>query len=291
MKKTGLRARLRLSAAIPHPLQSIESKRVRIVSHTCSNTEILCALGLAEQIVGVDDHSDYPPEALSGVARIGPDLSIDVEKISALQPDLVITSLTVPGHEKCLAELQAAGLPVLVTEPVQLSDIPDDIELIAQAAGVAKRGQLLANAFRDQLEQLRQQRNKRAHPALPIAVEWWPKPVIVPAQGSWVNEMLNLVGAYNPWASQAGKSVIIDPQAAQLAAPEAVVISWCGVDVSKYHPHVVSRRPGWETVPAIRHQQIHAISEAYLGRPGPRLLEGLNQLQRIVQQISSCSGN
>lgn len=258
---------------------------MRIVSHTCSNTEILCALGLAGQIVGIDDHSDYPASVVTNIPRLGPDLSIDVAKVVELEPDLVITSLTVPGHEKCLAELQAAGLPVLVTEPIQLDDVARDIEIIAEATGVKARGQELAGKFRQQLEQMRVQQARNPLEPVPIAVEWWPKPVIVPAQDSWINEMLSLVGAYNPWAGRPGKSLIIEPQEAQSAAPVAVVISWCGVDVSKYHPHVVRRREGWEHIPAIQNQQIHPISEAYLGRPGPRLLEGLNRLQLVVQEL------
>ncbi|MFU8877439.1 MAG: ABC transporter substrate-binding protein, partial [Wenzhouxiangellaceae bacterium] len=88
---------------------------MRIITHTCSNTEIVCALGRADWLVGVDDHSDHPPEVVAGLPRIGPDLDIDIDRILALKPDLVITSLTVPGHEHCVARIRAAGLPHLVT--------------------------------------------------------------------------------------------------------------------------------------------------------------------------------
>jgi iron complex transport system substrate-binding protein len=70
---------------------------MRIVTHTCSNTEIVCALGRGDWLVGVDDHSDHPPEVVQALPRIGPDLDVDIARISALEPDLVITSLTVPG--------------------------------------------------------------------------------------------------------------------------------------------------------------------------------------------------
>src|SRR5262245_32085204 len=70
--------------------------RVRVVSLTCSNTEIVCALGLADCLVGVDNHSDYPVEVVTRLPRVGPDLDIDVERVAALEPDLVLASLTVP---------------------------------------------------------------------------------------------------------------------------------------------------------------------------------------------------
>ena len=84
---------------------------MRVVSHTCSNTEIVCALGCAEMLVGVDDHSDYPVEVVSKLPRIGPDLGVDVERVKRLEPDLVLTSLTVPGHEKVIEALSATRTP------------------------------------------------------------------------------------------------------------------------------------------------------------------------------------
>ena len=259
---------------------------MRIVSHTCSNTEIICALGLARQLVGVDDHSDYPEEVVRGLPRIGPDLDIDVDKIRALRPDLVVTSLTVPGHERCLERLQQAGLPVLVTDPRTLDDVAADIQHIADALDVAARGRQLAQQFRTALDQAREAQQHNPHPAVPIAVEWWPKPVIVPGRDSWVTQMLPLAGAYNPWRDAASKSLTVEPAAVRQAAPQAVVMSWCGVDESKYRPHIVHRRDGWETIPAIRHGHIYPISEAYLGRPGPRLLEGLQRLRAVVGRVT-----
>lgn len=64
---------------------------MRIVSHTCSNTEIVCALGCADMLVGVDDHSDYPVEVVRDLPRIGPDLVVNVERVKRLDPDLVLS--------------------------------------------------------------------------------------------------------------------------------------------------------------------------------------------------------
>lgn len=263
---------------------------MRIISHTCSNTEILCTLGLAEHIVGVDDHSDYPPEVVESVAKIGPDLSIDIEKITALKPDLVVTSLTVPGHEKCLQALQDADLPVVVTEPKCLLDVACDIQTIADAANVAQKGREIAQAFRDRLAQFQAEQEQSAYTPVSIAVEWWPKPVIVPAKDSWVNQMLELAGAHNPWCKQSGSSLIIEPAQAKAINPEAVVMSWCGVKESKYRPHVVAQREGWSTVSAIQRQHIYPISEAFLGRPGPRLIQGIEHLRQVVERVRSQPG-
>ena len=249
---------------------------MRIVAHTCSNTEIVCALGRADWLLGVDDHSDYPPEVVDSLPKLGPDLDLDVERVAALEPDLVITSLTVPGHERCLERLEAAGLSCLVTQPHSLSDVVDDILRIGEAldAGVAARG--IAERFEAAMS-----RPAPAEP-VPILIEWWPKPVIVPGRRSWVNEMLALAGGINPFADRDAESLEVSPHEAAAAAPEAVVMSWCGVEETKYRPHVVARREGWHEVPAIRNRRIVPISEAWLGRPGPRLLDGIERLREVV---------
>jgi iron complex transport system substrate-binding protein len=80
---------------------------MRIVSHTCSNTEIVCALGCGDRLVGVDADSDHPPEAVARLPKLGRDLELDVAAVRALRPDLVLTSQTVPGHERTVAALRS----------------------------------------------------------------------------------------------------------------------------------------------------------------------------------------
>ncbi len=253
---------------------------MRIVTHTCSNTEIVCALGRSDLLVGVDDHSDHPPEVVSALPRIGPDLDIDVQRVQALEPDLVITSLTVPGHERCLAAIEQAGLTHIVTRPHSLADVAGDIRVIGRAIGAEERAEELAARFDAMLDS-----GPPEHEPVPVLLEWWPKPVIVPGRRSWVNDMMRLAGAANPWADQDAESLEVDAESVRRAAPRAVVMSWCGVEESKYRPHVVTRREGWADVPAIRENRVVPISEAWLGRPGPRLLDGIERLRALVAEI------
>ncbi len=262
----------------PHdPRRHRYTIEMRVVAHTCSNTEIVCALGRSDWLVGVDDHSDYPVDVVESLPRIGADLDIDIEKIELLAPDLVITSLTVPGHERCLERIRQAGLPHLVTRPHSLEDVAADIRRIGQALHAQPAAEEIAGRF-DALAGRSLQTD-----SVPVLVEWWPKPVIAPGRRSWVNEMLALAGGRNPFAHVDAESTQVSTDQAVEAGPEAIVMSWCGVDESKYRSHVVTRRDGWQDIPAIRNGNINAISEAWLGRPGPRLLDGIERLRRVVE--------
>ncbi len=68
-------------------------------------------------------------------------------------------------------------------------------------------------------------------------------------------------------------------------APDAVVISWCGVPTTHYRPDVVYRREAWAQIPAVVNRQVHCIPEAYLGRPGPRLVEGVRALRQLIRSL------
>lgn len=249
---------------------------MRIVSLTCSNTEIVCALGAADLLVGVDDHSDFPVDVVGRLPRVGPDLQIDPEKVAALEPDLVLASLTVPGHEAVIARLEARGLPWIAPEPVSLEDIYRDIRDIGARIGRSAEALALVAEMRAQMPAVA--RDQR--PA--VLVEWWPKPVIVPGRQSWVTDLLVLAGGRNPLGDEDVKSRPVTDAEVVAWAPDAAVICWCGVPFEKYRTDVVTRREAWATTPALERGQVHRIPEAFLGRPGPRVVDGYRALAAVV---------
>lgn len=253
---------------------------MRLVSLTCSNTEIVCALGRQDWLVGVDDHSDFPAEVVDSLPRVGKDLNVDPKRVAALKPDLILASLTVPGHDKVVASLQALGLPMEVFQPLSLEDTFDDIRRIGALLDASKKAEALVAEMQARIESVRAEAKNRPK----VLVEWWPKPVIGAAQKSWVHDMLHIAGADNVLGNRVCESTPITHDEAVSLAPDIVVISWCGVPDSHYRPSVVYGRAEWGEIPAIRHQQVYCISEAFLGRPGPRVVEGIEALHRCVQQ-------
>lgn len=257
---------------------------MRVVTTTCSNTEIVCALGCAELLVGVDEHSDFPAEVVERLPRVGPDLGVDPAKVRALEPDLVLASYTVPGHEEVVDGLRAAGLRVEASEPVSIDDVYRDVRDVARWLGVPVRGERLVAEMRAVLETRVEPTAGRARPR--VLVEWWPKPVIVPGRASWVTELIERAGGLNPWGGEAVKSRPVSDEEVRAAEPDAIVIAWCGVPPHKYRTSVVERRPGWAGLGAIERGRIYRVPEAYLGRPGPRLVDGHRALAAIVAELA-----
>ncbi len=251
---------------------------MRVVSLACSNTEIVCALGLADSLVGVDSHSDRPVEVVSSLPKVGPDLDIDVEAVRRLEPDLVLASLTVPGHERVVAGLAAAGLPYIALEPASLEDVYGDVLTIAHALGVVKRGGALVGEMRTALRPV-------AVPDPPkLLVQWWPKPVIAPGRLSWVDDLIRAAGGRNPLGDDVKSRPLSDEEVRDLD-PDAVILAWCGVAPEKYRPDVIYKNSRWGEVRAVRHRHVHCVPEAFLGRPGPGLVEGFRALRGIVERM------
>jgi len=253
---------------------------VRVVSLACSNTEIVCALGCAELLVGADDHSDFPAEVVAGLPRVGPDLGVDIDAVCELGPDLVLASLTVPGHEQVVEGLEEAGLEYRALEPVSLRDVYANIREIAHALGVSERGETL---IRDMRAELVDRGLPKTRPR--VVVQWWHRPTVAPGALSWVTDMLELVGAENPIGRERVKSRPISDDELAYLNPDVIVLSWCGVEPEKYRPEVVARNSAWQEVNAIKRGRVVCVPEAYLGRPGPRLVEGYRALAGIVEAV------
>jgi iron complex transport system substrate-binding protein len=253
---------------------------MRIVSLACSNTEILHALGLGPLLVGVDSDSDWPPALVDPLPKVGRDLDVDADAVAALEPDLVLASLTVPGHDKVIARLAEKNLNMMVLSPKSVADTLRGIRWVGGALGVPERAEQVIAEMEAALQPAPgwEQGPK-------VLVEWWPKPCIAAGRRSWVEQMLRAAGARNAAHELDVESSPLTDEQVQAMAPDAVVISWCGVKVEKYRPEVVLRRERWAEVPAVAREQVVPISQSFMGRPGPRIVEGVRQLRAFVDSL------
>jgi len=251
----------------------------RIVSVSPSNTEILHALGLGRRIVGVDRWSDYPPR-VQKLPRVGSDLHVDVERVVDLRPDLVLASLHVPGMEDNLPAFEAAGVAYLAVGGVGLDGVWEDMRLIGRYLDREARAEALISRTRARMASIAagvtgRQRRPRVH------WEWSAHPFVA-GKRSWITELLEMVGADNVYADLDVESVRVAPDDAIGRQPEVVVACWCGIRKLPSVERVLNRPGGWQATPAFRDRRVAVLSEAYFGRPGPRLALGLEQLAAIL---------
>ena len=128
---------------------------MRIVSLCPSNTEILFAIGAGKYVVGVVSYSDYPPQVRE-LPKVGPDLKVNVDKIKALSPDLVIASLSVPGMERNIEKLSNHNIPFVVLNPQSIEEILNDIVFLGSITKTLERAKSVVDKMRLEIESVRE---------------------------------------------------------------------------------------------------------------------------------------
>jgi len=163
-----------------------------------------------------------------------------------------------------------------------VEDICRDIEAIAHRAGVPQRA---AAVVAELQAALAPSRLPAAPDAPRILIQWWPRPVIAPGRESWASEAVRAAGGLHVLDHEDVKSRPLEDAEVAALAPDALVIAWCGVEPAKYRTDVVYRNPAFRDIPAVANGQVFCIPEAFLGRPGPRLVHGVDALRRVVEHV------
>ena len=292
---------------------------LRIVSLLPSATEIVCALGLGDVLVGVSHECDWPPavRALPVVtdAAIPQGLpsgetdrlvrerlargeglyTLDADLMRRLQPTLIVT--------QALCEVCAISLPevlrvartlptdpaVLSLEPGCLADIWADIGRVAEAAGVPERTLSAISALDDRMFAVQRAVAGRARPRVAL-LEWLDPPF---AAGHWVPEMIVAAGGDDVLGIAGEKSAQIHWEQLRGAAPEVIVVAPCGYDVARARLDLIQAPlpPWWDNLPAVRAGRIFVMDgNAYISRPGPRVVEGIEILARVLHPDAFADG-
>ncbi|WP_042456934.1 cobalamin-binding protein [Neobacillus dielmonensis] len=253
---------------------------MRIISLCPSNTEIIEYLGLTHYLVGVDDFSDWP-DSIKGLPRLGPDLSIDMDRVEQLKPDLVLASLSVPGMERNVESLKKRGIPHIVLNPQSLKDIELDLITTAEALGEASRGLESAQQFLERLNNIKQKNSM--HISRPkLYWEWWPKPIFTPGKINWLTEVSVAAGAINIFHDVELASVQTNWEDVVKRQPDYICLAWVGVRKEKIQKNLVTKRPGFDDLPFSSDKRILILEEELYCRPSPRLLEGLEKLVTLI---------
>jgi len=242
---------------------------MRIISLAPSNTEILYSLGLEDSIVGVTRFCDYPADA-KNKEKVGGWIDVDYGKIKKLNPDLVITSTFV--QKKISDELKKTGIKVLHVDPVSLENVFESILVIGDATNKGENSRFLVENMKKRINMIKKGEKEKVY-----AEEWHKPPTVC---GNWVPELIEAAGGISLGEKNIHSYEVSTEQVKEFN-PDHMIVTWCGFGESA-KIEWIKEREGWIEINAIKNNKIHIFDDSLLNRPGPRLVEGMELIAKMI---------
>lgn len=250
----------------------------RIISLSPGLTELLFQIGAGDRVIAVDQASDFPP-AVQDLPKVGTVAGIDLERVLALRPDLVLVWKE-SGAARLVQWLRDAGIPVYVSSPQRLDQIATTLQRLGRLSGHEPRAVAQAQAFRHRLAQLRA-RYRRAVP-LTVFYQVWNDPLITVNGDQFISELIQLCGGVNVFAALEGGAPRISVEAVLARDPQVMV---AGVLPGQGDPLAMWRQ--WPALRAVRSGALLLLPADLMQRPSTRLLDGAALLCQGLQQITT----
>jgi iron complex transport system substrate-binding protein len=253
----------------------VDRRPERIVSIGPSNTEFLYALGAGDRVVGVDDFSDEPAPARDK-EKVG-GVKVNVERVLALRPDLVVTVKITDGS---LEKIAAQSITVLVIDPVGVADVIRTANVLGNAIGAD--GAALGRSIQGRIDGVKTKalalKKKRVFHEVDASDPT--KPFTV-GPGSFVHEIIGLAGGTNIAERASSPYPQISAEEIIRADPEIIVLANAAYGMTLAQ---VLARPGWAAITAVRNRRIVPVDPNLVSRPGPRLPEALEAYHKIISE-------
>jgi iron complex transport system substrate-binding protein len=285
---------------------------MRIVSLLPSATDIVCTLGLRDQLVGRTHECDWPPgveevpvmtsdalstsemssreihDAIGGAVHSGSSIyELDVEVLEAVAPDLVITQelceVCAVSYKEvaAAARVMDADTKIVSLEPRLVGDILAHVALVGQLTDRDERARVVVEGARRRLDRLREAARGAERPR--VACIEWLDPIF--ASGHWVPEQVEFAGGEEVLGPRGEPSREVAWEAVVEAAPEVLVLMPCGMPIDRTMSELgaITSRPGYGDLPAVRDGRVFAVDgSSYFNRPGPRVVRGAEILYELI---------
>ncbi|MGH7390037.1 MAG: ABC transporter substrate-binding protein [Candidatus Rokuibacteriota bacterium] len=254
----------------------------RVVCLTAETAEIAHLVGAGDRVVGVPGTARRP-DAVRDKAKVGGFTTFRLDKILALEPDLVLAFSDL--QKDVVRDLVGAGVPVLCTNQRSFDDVLRSILVVGGVLGCEAAARALVADVRDEVKQVREYSS--VWPARPrVYFEEWPEPLIAGIR--WVSEVIEMGGGRDVFAELRDRhdapGRVVSPEEVVRRDPQVILASWCGKPVDR---EAIARRPGWQGVAAVRRGEIHEIPGEEILSPGPALMAGLRRIHDIVQRFQA----
>jgi iron complex transport system substrate-binding protein len=243
---------------------TLQKPAQRVIAMAPHVTELLFAAGGGDKIVGAVNYSDYP-EAAKKILNIGDNRQVDMERVAALKPDLIVIWMH-GSSERQIETLRQLGIPLFHSEPKKLAEIPDNLERLGQLLGTEAVANKAAAELRDKLASLTAQYSKR--PPVRVFYQVWDKPLYTLSGSHIISDAMRVCGGENVFASMKVTAPVIDVEGVLREDPEAVFAT-----AEKNYGGVNLWRP-YKSMLAVRNDNLFTVDGHLLNRAGPRMIQG-----------------
>lgn len=254
---------------------TIAKRPERIVSIGPSNTEFLFALGAGERVVAVDTFSDEPAGA-KAKDKVGGAFDLNVEKVIALKPDLVVSLQISRGAP--LEKIAGQGIAVLIVDPQGIPDAARTAILLGDAVGAD--GRTLARSIDDGIAAVKAKaatvKKKRVYHEIDASD---PNKIFTVGPGSFIHDLMEIAGGVNVAARAGTAYPQVSPEEIIRGDPEVIVFASSGLT-----PEQIAARPGWGGITAVRTRRIVRVDGNLMHRPGPRLALAAETYFKLVSE-------
>ena len=246
----------------------------RIVPIFASNVEMVAALGLADQIVGIEAYTRYPPEVLNK-PLVGGRLGFSVDRVVAERPDLVVVTPSRQAANQLIDPMERLGIPIVVLLQRSVAEILDNIRLLGRIGGVPERGEALVTKLEQRLDAIKQRvAGLKAPSTIMITGRLGNGLLLIARPGTYTGDAI--VRAGGRFALDSGAIAQVSPEAILNADPDVLLFAGSEKDLKE-----LIAQPGWRDMRAVRDKRAYAVARTQLLIPGPRTIDGIERLAEI----------
>ncbi|MFX1282079.1 MAG: ABC transporter substrate-binding protein [Promethearchaeota archaeon] len=254
-----------------------------IISIAPSVTEVIYAVGAGDKLIAVDPNSNYPNETTI-LPKIGNYPTLDIEKIMALEPDLIFGADITSSDD--VEKLENQGYTVFILAPFNVEDVLEDIEVVGLITNHESEANILKNSLQEQIDGIKHNATTLTFKPK-IYIEYFSEPLFTFGKGTYGHNLIELAGGINIAENATNPYPQIDDEFVITQNPDIIFYAkgpWTTTNVS-----TIGNRKGWNIINAVKNGNIYPINEDWISRGGPRIVKALEEIHSKVKLVASPS--
>lgn len=245
----------------------------KVISLSPAITEILFAIGAGDQIAGVTDYCEYPPEALEK-NKVGGFEDPNMELIIELEPDIIFVAAGI--QEELVQQFEKLGIEVVVLDAEEVKDVLNNIEVAGIAVGNWEEAQQLVADLEARINAVEEKVANASHQPT-VFFEVWDDPLMTAGPGSFIDDLISMAGGQNIAYDAVKRYAEFSIEVLLERDPDVYLIQ-----DHAHQPEDVMARPGFQGLTAVQTGRVAAVKDDWVTLPGPRIVDGLEAIARVL---------